>query len=317
MSGRVVVVLGCTACGKGALGRALAERLGGEVVSVDSMKVYRGMDIGTGKPPAEVRARLPHHLIDVADPWEDFNVARFVELADAAVEGIHRRGRIAVAVGGTMLYFKCWYAGMFEGPSAEPALRAALRARAAQEGVEALHAALAAVDPQAAARIHRNDLRRIERALEVFYRTGIPISRLQEQWDSGRPRRGDWQWVLLGLRRQREDNHRRINRRVREMLDAGLVEEARRLWSDPRGLSPQASQAVGYRELFEHFQGRCTLEQAVEQIKINTRRLAKQQRNWLKRQAQVRWMDAAPDEPVARLLERALPLLEEAAAETC
>lgn len=305
---RVVVILGCTASGKGALARALAERLGAEIVSVDSMKVYRGMDVGTGKPGPAVRAAVPHHLIDVADPWEPFSAARFVTLADRAVAETHARGRPVVAVGGTMLYFKCWYEGMFEGPSADPDFRAALRARARDEGAGALHAELARIDPQAAARIHRNDLRRIERALEVFRETGKPISLLQQQWERGAIRRPDWDWRLIGLSREREDNNRRIARRVRAMVESGLVAEARRIWSDPRGVGPQASQAVGYRELFEHFEGRMSLEDAIERIKIDTRHLAKQQRNWLKRQRGLHVLAVAADEPLEELLPKALPL---------
>ncbi len=306
---RVITIVGCTASGKGTLGRALAAALEAEIVSLDSMKVYRGMDIGTAKPDAAARAAIPHHLVDVADPREAFSVARFVELADAAVEEIHARGKPAVAVGGTMLYLKCWYVGLFEGPSGDPAFRAAFRERAAREGLDALHAELARVDPAAAARIHRNDQRRIERALEVYHLTGQPITALQQQWKRSGPRRSDWRWTLVGLRRAREQANRRINRRVKRMVEAGLVEEVRRLWAAPRGVGPQARQAVGYYELFEHFAGRCSLEEAIERIKIDTRRLAKQQRNWLKTLRDVHWLDAdAVDDP-AELLPQVLALV--------
>lgn len=309
MENRVVAILGCTATGKGTLARALAQQVGAEIVSIDSMKVYRGLDIGTAKPPPDVRAALPHHLVDVADPWEPFSAARFVELADRAVTEIHARQRPVVAVGGTVLYFKCWYQGIFAGPTAEPAIRAEIRRRAAVEGLEALHAKLARIDPEAAARIHHNDLRRIERALEVHQLTGSPISALQQQWDTAGPRRADWNWILIGLRRSREDNNRRINERVRRMLAAGLVEEARRLWSDPRGVSEQARQAVGYAELFAHFAGAVSLADAVEQIKIHSRRLAKQQRTWLKRLTDICWLDADGAEDTAMLLPQALQIL--------
>ena len=302
---RVIVVLGATASGKGALARALAERIGAELVSIDSMKVYRGMDVGTAKPTAGQRAALTHHLIDVADPWEAFSAARFVELADVAVTAAHARGRPIVAVGGTMLYFKCFYEGLFAGPAANPGFRAALRERIEREGVEALHAELAAVDPVAAERIHRNDVRRIERALEVYQATGGPISALQEQWDAGALRRPEWNWRLIGVRREREDNNRRINARVKRMIEHGLLEEARRIWSDAHGVSEQARQAVGYRELFDHFDGRRSLDDAIEQIKIDTRRLAKAQRTWLKRIADVDWLDAAESDTTEVLLARA------------
>jgi tRNA dimethylallyltransferase len=301
MASRVITILGCTATGKGRLARALAVRLGGEIISIDSMKVYRGLDIGTAKPGRAERAAIPHHLIDVADPWESFSAARFVELADRAVADIHARGRPVIAVGGTILYFQCFYQGLFGGPSADPEIRAEIRRRAAAEGVEALHAELTRVDPEAAARIHRNDLRRIERALEVYRLTGTPISRLQQQWASPTLRRPDWQWELIGLRRAREVTNRRINERVRQMLAAGLVDEARRIWSDPRGVSPQARQAVGYAELFAHFEGRWSLDEATERIKIASRQLAKHQRTWLKRLAGVRWVDVGENEDTAEV----------------
>ena len=309
MERRVITILGCTASGKGTLARALASEVGGEIISVDSMKVYRGMDIGTAKPTAELRAAIPHHLIDVADPWESFSAARFVELADHAVAEIHRRNRPAIAVGGTVLYFKCFYAGMFAGPSADPALRAEIRARAEREGLDTLHAELARVDPEAATRIHRNDLRRIERALEVYHLTGRPISELQQQWNGESIRRPEWDWRLIGLRRDKRAAARRINERVRRMLAAGLIEEARRIWSDPRGVSDQAHRAVGYAELFDHFAGEINLEEAVERIKISSRRLAKQQRTWLRRLGGVKWIDVEGENDFPSILSRALPLV--------
>jgi tRNA dimethylallyltransferase len=305
---RVITILGCTAVGKGTVARAVARRLGAEIISVDSMKVYRGMDIGTAKPGAESRAGIPHHLIDVAEPWEPFSVARFIELADQAVGEVHGRGRPVVAVGGTLLYFKCFYQGLFAGPSADPKVRAAIRRRAKAEGAEALHAELARVDPEAAGRIHRNDLRRIERALEVHRLTGRPISALQREWDSATIRRPEWEWILVGLRRPRDANNRRIKERVRRMIAGGLVEEARRLWDDPRGLSDQARQAVGYAELFEHFEGRTSLDEAIERIKIDTRRLAKQQRTWLRRLAGVNWIDVDESDELEHILGLVLAL---------
>jgi len=306
---RVIAIVGCTASGKGTLARALAWELGGEILSVDSMKVYRGMDIGTAKPTTEQRAAIPHHLIDAADPWESFSAARFVELGDRAVAEVHGRSRPVIAVGGTVLYFKCFYEGMFAGPSADAAIRAEIRARAAREGLEALHAELARIDPTAAARIHRNDLRRIERALEVYRLTGRPISELQKQWDNESVRRPEWDWILIGLRRDREAANRRINERVRRMVAAGLVEEARRIWSDPRGVSNQARQAVGYAELFDHFAGHLTHEDAIEQVKINSRRLAKQQRTWLKRLQGVCWIDVEESDDAGSILRRARALV--------
>lgn len=309
MSRRVIAILGCTASGKAGLARALAGPLNAELVSIDSMKVYRGLDIGTAKPTPEQQAATRWHMIDVVDPWESFSAAQFVDRADAGIADIHSRGRPALAVGGTILYFQCFYLGMFEGPAANAELRAELRARAATEGLEVLHAELARVDPVAAARIHVNDLRRIERALEVHRLTGKPISDLQKQWETGRPRRTDWDWTLIGLRHPREEGNHRINDRVRRMIAAGLVEEAHRIWKDPRGLSQQAAQAVGYAELFAHFRGEMTLDEAIEKIKINSRRLAKQQRTWLRRLPGLNWIDVDPAEPLEKVVERAQPLL--------
>ncbi|MCJ7545161.1 MAG: tRNA (adenosine(37)-N6)-dimethylallyltransferase MiaA, partial [Phycisphaerae bacterium] len=181
---RVVFILGCTAVGKGPVGRALARQVGGQIVSVDSMKVYRRMDIGTAKPPPQVQAEIPHHCIDLVEPGESFSVAQYVAAADEAIATITSAGGVALAVGGTSLYIKALSEGLFEGPSANPALRDDLKRRAAEKGPAALHAELAAVDAEAAARIHPHDERRIIRALEVHKTTGMPLSSLQRQWDS-------------------------------------------------------------------------------------------------------------------------------------
>ncbi len=292
---RVILILGCTASGKSGVARALAPLIDAEIVSMDSMKVYRGMDIGAAKPSAADRAAIPHHLIDVADVWEAFSAARFVELADAAIAAVHARGRPAIVVGGTLLYFKCFYEGLFAGPGADQAFRDALRDRANHISVEALHAELAAVDPEAAARIHRNDYRRIERALEVHALTGRPISDLQREWDRDAVRRPDWRQSLFGLRRPREAANRRINARVREMIRLGLIDEARAIWENPNGVSEPARQGIGYAELFEHFAGKLTQDEATEQIAIHSRQLAKNQRTWLKRLRHVTWFELSDE----------------------
>lgn len=292
MENRVIVILGCTGVGKSALAHTSAIALNAEILSIDSMQVYRGMDIGTAKPTLAEQREVTYHLIDVAEPHESSSAARFVELADQAVAAIHARGRPVVAVGGTILYFKSFYEGLFEGPSADAAIRSAIRRRIQREGLGALHAELARIDPVAAARIHRNDARRIERALEVHQLTGRPISELQRQWDNNQIRRPDWRWTLIHLSRDREILNRRINERVRQMRGAGLTAEARRVWSDARGVSDQARQAVGYAELFDHFAGRWSEDDAYEQIKIHTRRLGKQQRTWLRRVSGAHLIDA-------------------------
>lgn len=298
---RVDFIIGCTGCGKGRVGRLLAERIGAEIISADSMKVYRRMDVGTAKPTAEDRRRVPHHLIDVVEPSESFSVARYVELADAAIRDITARGRRVLAVGGTFLYVKSLSEGLFEGPGAAPELRAALRARAEREGAAALHAELQHIDPTAAGRIHPNDLRRIERALEVYQLTGTPISELQKQWDQSRLR---YECRFFGLRREKADQSSRINRRVLRMMEQGLVDEVRSLMAEPAGLGSVASQAVGYAEIIAHLQGHCSLDRAIEDIKINTRHLAKSQRTWLRRWPDIAWIDIGENEEIESVVER-------------
>ncbi|HAU38426.1 MAG TPA: tRNA (adenosine(37)-N6)-dimethylallyltransferase MiaA [Phycisphaerales bacterium] len=300
---RLYFILGCTACGKGTLGRELARRVGGQIVSVDSMKVYRRMDIGTAKPSPADRAAIPHHCIDLVEPSETFSAAQYVRAADEAVARIRAAGGVPLAVGGTSLYLMALSEGLFEGPSADAEVRESLRRRAAAEGLAALHAELARVDPEAAGRIHPNDEKRILRALEVHAATGRGISELQTQWGAG-PRRYDC--VRIGLRRARDDQSGRINLRVRRMIERGLREEVERLLAEPAGLSATAAAAVGYAEMIDHLAGRCTLEQAVEQIKINTRRLAKKQRTWHRRWQDVRWFDVAADETPQALADRVL-----------
>lgn len=300
---KLYFILGCTACGKASAGRELARRLGGQIISVDSMKIYRRMDIGTAKPSAEIQQEIPHHCVDIAEPSEAFSVAQYVEHADRAIKAICAAGAAPLAVGGTSLYIKALSEGLFEGPSAEPEIRRQLAERAETEGLAALHAELSRLDPAAADRVHPNDQRRIVRALEVYQVTGKPISELQKQWDSGDRR---YDCVFIGLRREKEDLHRRINSRAKRMVDMGLADEVASLLAEPEGLAMQAAQAVGYAEMIEHIQGRCSLEDALEQIKINTRRLAKKQRTWHRRWLDVKWFDLADGEPVAQTVDRIL-----------
>jgi len=288
---KVYFILGCTASGKGALGCALAERLGGQIISIDSMKVYRRMDIGTAKPSLDIRRRVPHHCIDIVEPSEEFSVAQYVEHADASIASVRSAGAIPLAVGGTNLYIQAMAEGLFEGPSADQAVRAALKARADAEGTAALHAELAEIDPDSAGRIHPNDAKRIIRALEVYEATGRPISELQKQWGSGRRR---YDCVFIGMRRDKEDLHRRINARVKRMVAQGLPDEVAALLSEPAGLSATASAAVGYAEMIDSLQGRCSLQEATEAIKIHTRRLARKQRTWQRRWSDVQWFDVSP-----------------------
>ena len=303
----VTLIIGCTGCGKGAVGRLLAERLDAEIISVDSMKVFRRMDIGTAKPSAEARSRVPHHLLDVAEPCEDFSVAQFAERAERAIADIHNRDRMVLAVGGTALYFKALTEGLFDGPGSDAETRARLHREADENGRAALHARLATVDPVAAKRIHPNDLRRIVRALEVFELTGQQISQLQTQWDTRRTVASDplaGRWRFIGLVRDREDQSGRTNRRVQRMIEAGWVEEVRSLLAEPRPISTTARQAVGYAEIIQHLTGGLALADAIEKIKINTRKLSKAQRTWFKRFRDTRWFEVAADDHAETVADR-------------
>ena len=292
MSVALTVILGCTGSGKAALGLELARRTGGEIISLDSMKVYRRMDIGTAKPSPRVQAEIPHHLIDVIEPSADFSVAQFVSFAEQAIADITRRRQRVFVVGGTPMFLKALTEGLFEGPGADPELRMRLQAEARDRGAGVLHEKLAVVDAAAAKRIHPNDLRRIVRALEVHELTGRSISELQTQWDRQRTR---YDCTLIGLRRELADQNHRTNERVRRMMDAGLLDEVARLLAEPKPLSRSARQALGYAESIGHLEGACTLIEAVENIKINTRQFAKAQRTWFRRFREVQWIDLQPD----------------------
>lgn len=297
----MILILGVTASGKGRVAFELARRLGGEILSVDSMKVYRRMDIGTAKPSREARQAVRHHLIDVVEPSESFSVGLFCARAWAAIEDIRRRGRPVVAVGGTALYLKALLYGLFEGPGSDEGVRAELRARAESEGLAQLHAELARVDAAAADRINPNDAKRIIRALEVHQLTGRPISSFQKQFDAERPMHN---WHVIGLRRERASESRRINARAKKMIELGLVEEVSSLRAEDPPLSMQARSAIGYAEIIRHLEGRLSLDDALEQIKKNTRRLAKGQRTWFKTFRNVSWIDVGPEETIEHLLPR-------------
>jgi tRNA dimethylallyltransferase len=297
----MVLVLGVTASGKGRAGFDLARELDGEIVSVDSMKVYRRMDIGTAKPSQEAREQVRYHMIDIVEPSESFSVGLFLDKANAAIEDIRSRGKAVIAVGGTALYIKALLYGLFEGPGGDEQVRAELRARAAVEGLASLHRELAQIDPAAADRINVNDAKRIIRALEVYQLTGKAISSFQKQFEAERP---VLDWTLIGLRRERPVESRRINARVKKMIDLGLVEEVKSLLAEDKPLSQQARCAIGYAEIIGHLEGRMSLDDAVELIKKNTRHLAKGQRTWFKTFRPMHWIDIAEEEPHESILAR-------------
>jgi tRNA dimethylallyltransferase len=302
---RAVYLTGPTASGKTAIGVLLARRLEAEIIAMDSMTLYRGMNIGTAKPTPAERAGVPHHLIDALDPWQQASVANYREWARSAIEAIESRGKRVLFVGGTALYLKALIRGLFEGPAADLSLRQRLEEAADQHGNEALHEWLKALDPATAARLHPNDRRRIIRALEIFELTGQPLSRLQAEHDRPAPR----ETMVIALERPRAELYERIDRRVTAMFEAGLVEEVKALMAGPRLLSPVAAQAVGYREVIELLEGKFTLDETIQRVQTRSRQFAKRQATWFRGLAEVRhWPvdcmmgDEAVADEIARLI---------------
>jgi tRNA dimethylallyltransferase len=282
----LIVLLGPTAVGKTALSLDLAERFDGEIVSADSRQVYRGMDVGTAKATSAERSRVPHHLIDVRDPDQTLTVAEYQQLAYAAIDVIHALARVPFLVGGTALYLRAVVLGLRipEVPP-DPALRAELEEQLARGGVEALFARLQALDPATAAAIDRRNPRRVLRALEIVLLTGMPKVELE---GAAPP---PYRTLQIGLTRARASLHRRIDRRVAEMVEQGLVEETRRLLE--AGYDPRlpALSSLGYREIGAYLRGEMTLGEAVERIQIETHRFVRHQETWFRKMEGVIWFD--------------------------
>ena len=296
---------GATASGKTRVGIELALVLNAEIISMDSMAVYRGMDIGTAKPSAQERAQVEHHFVDCLEPGEEFSLASYVAQATAKVAEIRQRGREALFVGGTPLYLKALLRGIFHGPPADWPLRQQLLAEAEQFGSTRLHARLRAVDPVSAERLNANDARRIIRALEVFATTGQPISQLQRQFEIGRP--AD-QCKVFVLQWPREALHERIDARVEAMFAAGLVEEVRRLLDAGQPIGRTAGQALGYREVLEHLAGQRNLAETIELVKTRTRQFAKRQETWFRSLSECRFLPMTADLPPAEVATRIIKI---------
>ncbi|MDE2296316.1 MAG: tRNA (adenosine(37)-N6)-dimethylallyltransferase MiaA [Gammaproteobacteria bacterium] len=299
-----VLLMGPTGAGKTDLALRLVDRLPLEIVSVDSALVYRGMDIGTAKPSAAVRARVAHHLVDIRDPAERYSAGDFVRDAERAIGEIWSRGRIPLLVGGTMLYFHALTEGIAELPEGNPVLRAAIDAEAARDGWAALHAELARVDPAAAARIHANDPQRIQRALEVFRLTGTTISELQSR---RRTALADVRYLEFAIApARRGELHAALATRFGAMMRAGFLEEVRDFYrrGDLTREHP-SMRAVGYRQLWQHLAGLWPLDVAVEAGIVASRQLAKRQLTWLRRRVAARWFDPVRSD-AARVLEEAI-----------
>lgn len=290
-----IAIMGPTASGKTAFALELAERLGGEIVSVDSALVYRGLDIGAAKPTRAEQARVPHHLLDLREPWQAYSAAEFARDARVAIDGILARGGLPILAGGTGLYFHALLQGLSPMPEADPRLREAIAAEAAQRGWPALHAELATIDPVAAARIHATDPQRIQRALEVYRASGRPIS----DWQRGRTgSRLPVRVLRLALApRDRAVLHARIEQRFDAMLDAGFLDEVRALRALPQlqahasPLDLPAIRAVGYRQAWEHLEGLTGPSEFRDRAIFATRQLAKRQWTWLRGQLDALWFD--------------------------
>jgi tRNA dimethylallyltransferase len=303
-------IAGPTAAGKSAVALALAEKIGGEIISVDSMQVYRGLDIGTAKPTAEERARVPHHLLDICDLHESFDAAQFVRHAQKAVEEIRSRGRTPVFCGGTGLYFKAYLEGLGEAPPADEKLRAELEATPLEKLLDELRER----DPVTFEKIDRQNPRRVIRAVEVIRLTGKPFSAQKSRWcetpgepsspaNTGSRGRSPHQ-RLICFTRSAADLHRRINVRVDEMFARGLVDETRELLM--RGLAENkfAMQAIGYRQVVEHLRGERELAETIELVKIRTRQFAKRQLTWFRRHGDCQWIELLPGETLNETLAK-------------
>lgn len=284
----LIILTGPTAVGKTSLSLSLAKELDGEIVSADSMQVYRYMDIGTAKIREEERQGIPHHLIDVLDPWEEFNVVRFQKMAREALEEIWERGHIPIVTGGTGFYIQALlYDIHFTENNEDSSLRKDLENYARENGAEALHSRLAEVDEKAASQIHFNNVKRVIRALEFYYQTGKKISEHNEE---ERKRTSPYDFKYFVLNDEREHLYARINQRVDLMMEEGLVEEVQKLKEMGCDSTMVSMQGLGYKEILSYLEGECTLDEAVYKIKRDTRHFAKRQITWFKRERDVIWL---------------------------
>lgn len=300
MENQLICVCGPTASGKTALSVALAKARNTEIISADSMQIYRGMDIGTAKPAGEERQGVPHHLFDIRDPGGAFSVAQYVELADACAQSLLKRGKIPIVVGGTGLYLDALIeCNTFSGGDTDPTIRERYQQMAAEQGNEAVHEALCAVDPESAERLHPNNLKRVIRALEVYHQTGMTIGALNAQNRRTTPK---YRAYKIGLcPASREVLYQRIERRVDDMMRGGLLDEVLHLLLTGR-LKGTAAQAIGYKEVIPFLEGRDSLENCIALLKQHTRNYAKRQLTWLARDPDIYWLRYEEGTELAALL---------------
>ena len=288
MKSKLLCLLGPTAVGKTEIAIQLAQHLDAEIISVDSRQIYRQMDIGTAKPTSEEQQAARHHLIDCVNISQPFSVADYQSLADTAIADIQNRGKQVLLVGGAGLYFRAVVDGLFEGPAADAALRERLEQEAAQHGVDVLYERLRTCDPESAERIHPNNVVRVIRALEVYELTGIPMSEHQQQWCQENQR---YPFTAFCLTMPRALLYRRIEQRVDVMLGNGLIAEVESLLAAGYARDTVALRSFGYKELIAYLDGKCTYLEAVEQLKQNTRRFAKRQLTWFRKDTRIEWLD--------------------------
>ena len=308
MENRLICICGPTASGKTALSVALAKQLHTEIISADSMQIYRGMDIGTAKPTAEERQGVPHHLLDICAPSEPFSVARYVELADAAAQDVLSRGMIPIVAGGTGLYMDALIeCSTFSGDETDLSVREKYQRMAAEQGNEAVHACLAKVDPEGAERLHPNNLKRVIRALEVYEQTGMTIDAFNRLHKRPAPK---YAALKIGIcPAERQTLYDRIDCRVDQMLADGLLEETKRLL-DSGALAGTAAQAIGYKELLGYLQGDAPLADCVALLKQRSRNYAKRQLTWLKRDDNIHWIYYNNGEELPAILQEATEYLQ-------
>ena len=309
MNTKIICIAGPTASGKTALAVALAKELDAEVVSCDSMQIYRGMDIGTAKPTKEEMQGIPHHMLDVAAPGEDFSVSRYCEMATPIVDDILSRGKPVIVAGGTGLYMDALIRGNSFAPCPSTGMREKLEKQADEQGMQAMLDLLNTIDPQAAAKLHLADRKRILRALEVYYETGDTITAHNLKTQAIPPK---YQAIWFGLEDQeRSALYKRIDQRVLEMMDLGLLDEIKRLLSQGISEKSTAMQAIGYKEFLDALAGRCSMEEAIAQVQQSSRHYAKRQLTWFRRNSSIHWLVRQQGDTTKEILEKARQVLGE------
>ena len=309
MNTKIICIAGPTASGKTALAVALAKELDSEVVSCDSMQIYRGMDIGTAKPTKEEMQGIAHHMLDVADPGEDFSVSRYCEMASPIVDDILSRGKSVIIAGGTGLYMDALIRGNSFAPCPSTGMREKLEKQADDEGMQAMLDLLTSIDPDAAAKLHLADRKRILRALEVYYETGDTITAHNLKTQAIPPR---YQAVWFGLEDpERSELYKRIDRRVLEMMELGLLDEIKNLLAQGISEKSTAMQAIGYKEFLDALAGRCSMEEAIAQVQQSSRHYAKRQLTWFRRNSNIHWLVRQSGDTTKEILEKARQVLGE------